>query len=528
MAKKHEDAQPLPSPSVEMKEGQAHEAEAEPKPEAPTAAKPPAVASPPAEAAPVAETTPKAEAAVEAPVAKSPVDESAPKPEAEPKPEAPPTKEVPAAKPRPAKKHPDLLILLHGIRDMASWVYTVKESLQDGSLEVVSIPYGYFNAFQFLDPFFSRKRVVRYVEKQLRNLIANHRVKHPTAKVSILAHSFGCYVVSQMLTRDPFLKLDKLVFCGSVLNRTFPSDILLRQVTTFVNDCGTKDVWPLIAGSVTWGYGDTGTFGFGINAIDRFHNFGHGGFFGSAFIEKYWKSLFHDGLTEKGELPQGLRGFQRIPLVIPFRWLLVAGFLALFWWVLLPCLLWIFSVLGVEFSFLTIRHNYRLPTVPVNTHLARENGLGLRPPNSTGVAVDSEVVRSMYKWKEWVLEGTKPPVGNQTKGVVVVWSDNPFPESYSTFTATVTINPAWQIVEGCAFLTQERNEAGQYRPVYRQLDFNIPVGGSPVDNTLEITKPNKGDKLLLILRVEGVTSPLGPAARIPDDPSTLNIGVTRR
>src|SRR5207247_3342624 len=142
--------------------------------------------------------------------------------------------------------------------------------------------------------------------------------------------------------------------------------------------------------------GDTGRFGFGLNAADRFHDCGHGGFFEAAFIDRYWKSLFHYDLTAQGDPPKDLRWYQRLPLVIPLRWYFALGFLAFSWLVLWPCLLWLLSFVGVEFSFLTIRHNYTLATVPVTAHYHNDDqGSGLVPPNSKG-GVQTDLVQSMF------------------------------------------------------------------------------------------------------------------------------------
>jgi hypothetical protein len=431
---------------------------------------------------------------------------------------------LPTPTQRPHETHPDLLILLHGIRDKGRWMHDVKDALEDGALNVVNITYDYISILRFLSPF-SRASIVRYVETRVHSAIADHKEKHPEAKVSIVAHSFGCYVVSQLVARDSYLKFDKLVFCGSVLNGKYSPDILRRQVRIFVNDCGTTDNWPLVAGSITWAYGDTGTFGFHNNAIDRFHNGGHGVFFDTAFIDKYWKPLFHDGVVAKGDRSPDPRFYQRLLLVIRLRWFVVLAWLAIARWVLIPSVLWLLSLIGVEFSFLTIRHDYALPTVPATACYYNNNkGCGLVPPNSSGT-VDADVIQGMYILQKWIRDGTKPAAGDQTKGVVVLWSTNVFPANYFTFSASVEINPAWRIVEGCAFLTRDRTEAGQYRPVYRQLDFDIPTSRTPLDhNKLELIKPDRGEKLLLILRVESADG----KATLTADAANLGIGVYMR
>jgi hypothetical protein len=69
------------------------------------------------------------------------------------------------------------------------------------------------------------------------------------------------------------------------------------------NDCGVRDFWPVLAYSMTTGYGASGRFGFGHPRVrDRFHRVGHSGFLSEEFVRKYWLPYLTAGTIVEGEL----------------------------------------------------------------------------------------------------------------------------------------------------------------------------------------------------------------------------------
>jgi hypothetical protein len=325
------------------------------------------------------------------------------------------------------------------------------------------------------------------------------------------------------------LRLETLAFCGSVLRNDFPPDILLRQVDDrkFVNDCGNKDWWPLIAARITWGFGDTGRHGFQLIANDRYHNCGHSGFFTEDFIRRYWHSLFVNREVVKADPPKEPNWFNKILLWFPLRWL----FLLLLLFVLAYCSLrvlpWVsslFTVMGLEFSSpLVWRHDYTLDVVPINSHYAIEQDVGLVPKNSPGT-IDPDIVQAMFCWKKWMHKAAKPPDGDFSKALVVVWSDTEFGRSYFTFDCAVTVGDGWRIVDGCAFLVHDRLSTGQHRPTLRQMDLQIPY--NVLDHaSLQVLKPDADDKLMLVLQIEPSKDDKRP---IPREAAGFNVQVKRR
>ncbi len=157
-------------------------------------------------------------------------------------------------------------------------------------VEVYPIKYGYFDAFRFWCPLFTRKGPIDFVYRQIEIV----RGLHPGVRLSVVAHSFGTHIISQILAAHPDMKFHRLVLCGSVIPNAYRWDLVKHRFSTrVINDYGTRDVWPILAKSLSWGYGDTGSNGFGVPDVrDRAHDYSHSDFFNEAFVRDYWRPWF--------------------------------------------------------------------------------------------------------------------------------------------------------------------------------------------------------------------------------------------
>lgn len=239
---------------------------------------------------------------------------------------------------------PPVVILLHGIRTLAYWQQPLTSLLQESipGLVVRPIKYGYFDAVRLLFPFFSRGGPLRHVGRQI-DLILD---QYPGRRVVVLAHSFGTYLITALLAQKPRLRLHGLILCGSIVRRGFDWDRLVgttgdrRQLQFVVNDCGARDIWPLLAQSVTWGYGATGTYGFGDVAVtERMHYLSHSEYLTTDFAKNYWVQILQ--ARDTADLPRTIVPSQwdtrnpppptTFPILDFFRvkWLLVAALLFL-------------------------------------------------------------------------------------------------------------------------------------------------------------------------------------------------------
>ncbi len=190
-----------------------------------------------------------------------------------------------------------IVLLVHGIRDYALWSNEISATLRRHDLTPQPVNYGRFDLFRFLLPLpFFRKRALSEVRRQL-DIV---REDHPGATISIIAHSFGTWLVANMLADGFDLKLHRIIFCGSVVPYNFRFELCSKSFTEdILNEVGDRDAWPALAQSITWGYGAGGTYGFRRPRVrDRWHrDAGHGYFLNSSFCEKYWVPFLTDGLV---------------------------------------------------------------------------------------------------------------------------------------------------------------------------------------------------------------------------------------
>jgi hypothetical protein len=192
----------------------------------------------------------------------------------------------------------DIVVLIHGIRTEATWGELVKTRLERaGGLHVEILRYGYFDLLRFLSPFGTRRGAVTEIEYKIQAIRNYDR----DSDISIIAHSFGTYIVAAILKRDDFFRAKRIVFCGSVVPRRFNWFRVAHKIKEpkIVNDCGTSDIWPVLARAVTFGYGPTGTFGFGDPKVrDRYHPFAHSDYFDATFVDTFWVPYILTGRIE--------------------------------------------------------------------------------------------------------------------------------------------------------------------------------------------------------------------------------------
>ncbi len=193
-----------------------------------------------------------------------------------------------------------VIILIHGIRDFALWQNEVRKALEQDFI-VENTNYGRFDLIRFLIPTsYFRKKAIDSVWNQIRDI----KKLHPdTTRFSYVGHSFGTYVLANIMQREFDFVAHKIVFCGSVLKYNVPFEqVSERFKPPLLNEVGARDVWPALAESVTWGYGSTGTYGFRRSRVhDRWHSgAGHGYFLNAKFCKKYWIPFFRDNLLVEG------------------------------------------------------------------------------------------------------------------------------------------------------------------------------------------------------------------------------------
>jgi hypothetical protein len=102
-------------------------------------------------------------------------------------------------------------------------------------------------------------------------------------------------------------------------------DTLPNRPKSVINEVGSLDIWPIIANSVTWGYGSTGTFGFQtVGVRDRYHNISHSDYFKPGFAEKFWVPWIRSEDLVPTEFDTGVRPttpfFKNLIEIVQIKW----------------------------------------------------------------------------------------------------------------------------------------------------------------------------------------------------------------
>ncbi len=193
----------------------------------------------------------------------------------------------------------EIIVLIHGINTQGIWCNLVQNYLEEnGFNKVIPVKYGYFDPIRFWFPFGTRKKPIKHIVREIRDIQTNNK----NYDIVIIAHSFGTYIISEILKKDFDISIKRLLLCGSIIDENFRWDALPKFPNIVLNECGTQDIWPLAAKALSWGYGISGTFGFNSSrVINRHHNVGHDGFFNKEFISTYWLPFLSYGEIEKSK-----------------------------------------------------------------------------------------------------------------------------------------------------------------------------------------------------------------------------------
>jgi hypothetical protein len=195
-----------------------------------------------------------------------------------------------------------VVILIHGMRMAAASDHSLRRSLEKEGFRIELASYGHFSGLRLLLPLQSLVApVVDDIALQVRHTLALNR----GADCSIIANNLGTFLVSRMLMENADLKFKRIIFCGSVVRYGFLFYELSGHFDPpLLNEVGTRDPWPVIAESFTFGYGASGTYGFRRPGIfDRWHDGAAANFLNEEFCRKYWVPFLAAGMIVEGDAP---------------------------------------------------------------------------------------------------------------------------------------------------------------------------------------------------------------------------------
>jgi pimeloyl-ACP methyl ester carboxylesterase len=138
----------------------------------------------------------------------------------------------------------EIVFVLHGIRDLGRWsadfeTLIRQDQARGGRIAVVSSRYGYFGMgpFLFKDV---RDRYVRWFMDQYTETLARYP-SVPPDKIRFFGHSNGTYILAEALQNYTSMRVDRIVFAGSVVPQDYPWEDLDGRVDRVRNYVGTED-----------------------------------------------------------------------------------------------------------------------------------------------------------------------------------------------------------------------------------------------------------------------------------------------
>lgn len=222
-------------------------------------------------------------------------------------------------------KHKHLVLLVHGINTHALWIGLLKPTLEECGFTVAPASFGVLKVMSFLLPIpWFRNKAIKSVLTDVRTAVDIYKPD----LMSVIAHSFGTYVIARIMAEQPDLQWHRILFCGSVVSQKFPLHQYLKRFKhPILNEVGTRDIWPAMAESMTWGYGSVGSHGFNKPPVEtRWHRgFRHSDFLTDQFCRSYWVPFLRDGSIKRGDPPDSLPWWARIITRLPLRWIIIAG-----------------------------------------------------------------------------------------------------------------------------------------------------------------------------------------------------------
>lgn len=194
---------------------------------------------------------------------------------------------------------------LHGIRTRGVWQKDLVPVLARQGLVPWALDYGNFGAGKFLRKG-ARLKKVTWLRSEYERVTAEGKVNRP----SIIAHSFGTYLVAALLIKYPELIFDKIILTGSIVDRDFdwPSLLSKGQINLVRNDYGSLDKVPRLATWVAGDTGDSGRLGFTKKherlIEQKFPKHGHSDYFHRQHFVEYWIPTLMRVVVSAAERPR--------------------------------------------------------------------------------------------------------------------------------------------------------------------------------------------------------------------------------
>jgi hypothetical protein len=121
--------------------------------------------------------------------------------------------------------------------------------------------------------------------------------------LSIIAHSFGTWMVANAMLKYDTIRVDRLILCGSILPADFQWDVLFdrKQLTLLKHEYGLRDIWARVSRHAVPGTGNSGAVGFSTTdprmRQEEFRLFRHSDFFTRTHMLEKWLPVLQERIT---------------------------------------------------------------------------------------------------------------------------------------------------------------------------------------------------------------------------------------
>jgi hypothetical protein len=186
-----------------------------------------------------------------------------------------------------------VVFVLHGIWSRGRWFQFANYVFNEytGVIRIERLDYGLSGLWQFLFSLDLNRRG-EYIVDQVADYLGSFDTANTT--VSFMAHSFGSQMLFQVIERIArTVSIKYIVLFGSIVRPTMVRPHL-RKCQRIINQCGTRDIVPILAESVRpCKYNATGTYGINLpHVANRFFNVGHFGCTSIAHLKQHIVPIF--------------------------------------------------------------------------------------------------------------------------------------------------------------------------------------------------------------------------------------------
>jgi hypothetical protein len=152
-----------------------------------------------------------------------------------------------------------IVISLHGVMTRGKWQKDLTPTLNDSGITHIPLDYGFFLALLFVLPSL-RLRKVRWFLDQYTHITE----KYPDQNPSMIAHSFGTYIIARVMELYPEIKFDQIILCGSIVRRDYgwTGRHTYKQMNRVLNECGCRDWVVRISAWAAKDANPSGVYGF--------------------------------------------------------------------------------------------------------------------------------------------------------------------------------------------------------------------------------------------------------------------------